>query len=80
MIENLPFYLSLIVAIMLLTMLLNEIKAAYPMPMVLERQWLLNKTSQEAALNEDIVLKYLGNLDLLEEKLRVGVAVIEGKK
>lgn len=35
-----------------------------------QRQWLLNKNTEEATLNEDIVRKHLLYLDLEEEKLR----------
>jgi NhaP-type Na+/H+ or K+/H+ antiporter len=35
-----------------------------------QRQWLLNKNTEDATLNEDIIRKHLLNLDLEEEKLK----------
>lgn len=57
MLDNFPFYLSLIVAIVLHIMLANKIK------------WLLKKNKQEQTLDEEIVRKHLRYLDIEEEKL-----------
>lgn len=45
-------------------------KAIYLDVLNQQRKWLLNKNSEEATLNEDIVRKHLLSLDLEEEKLR----------